>query len=123
MKSSSLADVRLVRRLLERLIDVYVGGSGNDKTSCCDAGLRTAPAAVAAAAWLIANASPRGQCHCCMSRVVLSLWKVRLHVALNVPQILSGTVDKEWSSSLGGKPTVPHSVTPACCKMLHVDSQ
>jgi hypothetical protein len=83
MKRSSLAaDLRLVRRLVERLIYVYVGVSGNDNTPCCHSGLRTVPGA-----WHTGNASPRGQCDCCMSRVVLRLWEVRLHIALNVLQI------------------------------------
>jgi hypothetical protein len=68
--------------------------------------------------WLIANAIHVGSVNCCMSRVVL-----RLHRALNILQIQSGTVDKEWSSILGGKLTIVHSVSPACFKLLHMDSQ
>jgi hypothetical protein len=87
MKRSSLAEgVRLVRRLVERLIYVYVGASGNGRQAirlvarqCCgrflplQLGLLLMPVHVATV-------------NCCVSRVVLRLWKVRLHIALNMQQ-------------------------------------
>jgi hypothetical protein len=118
MKRSSLAEgVRLVRRLVERLIYVYVGASGNGNTSCCQAAvLRTV---LTAAAYLIANASPRGQCQV-------------LHVTCRV-EVLEGkapysseyTADTVRDSRQGVvlqlgllTPLVVH-----VCKMLHVDLQ
>jgi hypothetical protein len=71
MKRSSLAEgVRLVRRLVERLIYVYVGANGNGNTRCCRAVLRSV---LVPAAWLIALSVHVSSVKCSMSRVVLRL--------------------------------------------------